>query len=383
VKTLIVGLTTRSIAESAVHSGYEVIALDAFADLDQQAMCECYGLSRDFQMPFGANALFTCSRGMAFDAVVYIANLENHPEVVRRFARRHRVLGNSPEVLARVRHWSTLFASLARAGYKTPQTIYDGEDRQADAGRVWLRKPVLSGGGHGISIYKNGQPAKRGFMLQEYIPGLPCSASFVANGREAVVIGLTEQLIGLPAFGACGFRYCGNLLPIAAARDSSIDEQIVNQAQHIATLLTREFMLVGVNGFDFILTGSQVCVTEVNPRYSASMELIERAYGLSIFDLHVRAVTREELPDFSLARIAREGSRRFFGKAILFAEKDALAPEIARWQERGIRDVPHPGENLMKGKPVCTLLAHGPDRDSCFARLVNKAEAIIGEIYAD
>lgn len=383
MRTLIVGLTTRSIAESAVHSGYQVIALDAFADLDQQTFCECYSLPRDFQTPFGANELFTCSRGKGFDAFVYTANLENHPEVVRRFARRHRVLGNSPEVLSRVRHWPTLFASLARAGYKTPETIYHDEGRQAGAGQVWLRKPVRSGGGHGISIYRNGLPANGDFMLQEYIPGIPCSASFVANGREAVLIGLTEQLIGRPEFGADGFRYCGNLLPIGAARESSAEWEILNQAQCIATLLTREFKLVGVNGFDFILTDGQVCLTEVNPRYSASMELIERAFGLSIFDLHVRAVTRKELPDFSLARAAQEASRCFFGKAILFAGENAFAPEIARWQERGIRDVPHPGENLFKGKPVCTLLADGPDRDTCFAQLVDKADALIGEIYAE
>lgn len=383
MKTLIVGLTTRSIAESAVRSGYEVIALDAFADVDQQALCECYSLRRDFETPFGADELFMCSDGIEADALVYTANLENHPEVVRRFARRHRLLGNSPEALAIVRHWPTLFASLARAGYRTPETIYHGESRQADAGRVWLRKPLLSGGGHGITIYQNGVPAGDSFMLQEYIPGLPCSAAFVANGREAVVIGLTEQLIGQPQFGAHGFRYCGNLLPIGAVRDSSAEWEILKQAQGIASLLTREFKLVGVNGFDFILAGNQVCLTEVNPRYSASMELIEKAYELSIFDLHVRAVTGKELPDFSLARNAHVASRRYFGKAILFARKDAVAPEIARWRERGIRDVPHPGESLSKGKPVCTLLADGPDRDTCFARLVSKEEALIGEIYAE
>src|SRR2546422_10205992 len=31
---------------------------------------------------------------------------------------------------------------------------------------------------------------------------------------------------------------------------------------------------------------------EVNPRYTAAMELVERAYGLSLFDLHVRACRR-------------------------------------------------------------------------------------------
>lgn len=388
MRTLLVGLSTRSIAESAVRSGYEVIALDAFGDLDQQAVCRAYALSRDFHVPFGAAALFTCSRALSFDAIVYTSNLENYPEVVQRFARHHRLLGNSSAVLSGVRHWPTLFASLAAAGFKTPLTYFPDDApraktrRNSPPDRIWLQKPLRGGGGHGIRIHHNGRPAGSHFMLQEYIPGLPCSASFVANGREAVVIGLTEQLIGLPAFGASDFRYCGNILPIEAARDPLIAGELVQQAQSIATHLTHAFKLVGLNGFDFILSGNQIVLTEVNPRYSASMELIECAYGLPLFDLHVRAAATQTLPDFNPLQLIPSQNARFFGKAILFAGKDAIAPEIARWQQRGIRDVPHPGEKLSKGKPVCTLLAHGPDRQSCFARLVNMAQTITGEIYA-
>ncbi len=41
-------------------------------------------------------------------------------------------------------------------------------------------------------------------MLQEYIPGKACSASFVANGQDCVVLGITEQLIGMHPFGSAG-----------------------------------------------------------------------------------------------------------------------------------------------------------------------------------
>ncbi len=380
MKTLIVGLSTRAIAESAVRAGYQVVALDVFGDLDLEALCECYSLRRDFHVSFSASGLFNASRQLAFEAVAYISNLENHPEVVQRFARRHQVLGNPPEVLTRVRHWPALFAVLAQAGFRVPETIYDGNGRYADPARTWLRKPVRSGGGHGITFWRNSPSAGRGFMLQEYVPGPSCSASFVANGHECVVIGLTEQFIGLSQFGARGFHYCGNLLPLHAAGDPVTGQAILDQVGRIAALVTREFGLAGVNGMDFVLANGQACLTEVNPRYSASMELVERAYGLSVFDLHVRAVLQGELPEFDLATRLAKGP--FHAKVILYAEKDAVAPDTQSWLGRGIRDVPHPGESLARAGPVCTILACEPTRDTCLASLVAQAETLKGEIYA-
>lgn len=382
MKILLVGVSTRSLAESAVRSGYETAAIDAFGDYDLKALCESYSLRRDFQIPFSASGLFTASRKLSFDAVVYTSNLENHPEVVQRFARRGMVLGNTAQVLSSVRTWSSLYDSLNRSGFRVPETIYHDNGRQANPERQWLRKPVHSGGGHGIMFAPNARSARRGYLLQEYIPGLSCSASFVANQREAVVIGLTEQLVGLPEFGADGFRYCGNILPLETVRNRQNGASLLEQVQRIASLITREFGLVGVNGFDFILADGQVCLTEVNPRYSASMELIERAYDLSIFDLHVQAVMQGRLPEFDLDQRMRQIEKRSYGKAILYAEKDSLATDTRDWVQSELRDVPYPGESLEEGKPVCTILAAGESRADCLTRLIHRAKAIKGEIYA-
>ena len=381
MKILLVGVSTRSLAESAVRGGYEIAAIDAFGDYDLKAICESYSLRRDFQTPFSASALFAASSQLSFEAVAYTSNLENHPEVVQRFAHCSKVFGNTAQVLRKVRNWSTLSDVLKRSGFEVPETIYHGNGRQANQRRQWLRKPVHSGGGHGITFTPDLRPA-RGYLLQEYIPGISCSASFVANRREAVVIGLTEQLVGRTEFGANGFRYCGNILPLETAFVLEDDADILEQVQRIASLMTREFELIGVNGFDFILADGQVYLTEVNPRYSASMELIEKAYGLSIFDLHVQAVTQGRLPEFDLELRMHQVEQCSFGKAILYAEKDGQAPDTQDWVQSGIHDVPFPDEELTAGKPVCTLLAAGESRDDCFTRLVNRAKEIKGEIYA-
>ena len=57
----------------------------------------------------------------------------------------------------------------------------------------------------------------------------------------------------------------------------------------IAGAVTEAFGLVGLNGIDFVLREGEPYVLEINPRYSASMELIERGGRLSVFEAHVAA----------------------------------------------------------------------------------------------
>jgi uncharacterized protein len=382
MKILLIGVSVRGLAESAVNSGYSVVALDAFADLDLQDLCESYALVRDFGIPYSAAGLYKASRRLQFDAIAYTSNLENYPEVVQRFARHHELLGNSPDTLRRVRDWPFLYRLLHEAGFATPQTIFHANGRRATPERSWLHKPIRSGGGHRVTFAQAGASPKRGFILQEFIPGQSGSASFVADGQHAVVLGLSEQLVGVPEFGSQGFHYCGNLAPLAAVEYSQSSPAILDQVQQIASLLTATFGLVGVNGFDFILKDGLVFLTEVNPRYSASMELIEKLYSLPVFDLHVRAVIQKTLPEISPAANKQTSPPRFYAKAILFAEKELRLPDTQRWQQIGIRDIPHAGEKILSGKPVCTLFAEGSTPEACFSRLSASAKTIKGEIYA-
>ncbi len=380
MRILIIGISTRGMAASAKAAGYDLATIDYFGDYDQKSWCENLSLKRDLNLPFGPAQLFEASRSLKFEAVAYTSNLENHPEVIKRFedasAEKHsRLLGNSAEVLSRVRHWPTLFSFLQSQGVRVPETLYDGQRPPPNDQRRWLRKPIHSGGGHDISYWEKDRPGGAMFILQEHISGISASASFVSNGKECVVLGLTRQIIGQSEFGARGFRYCGNLLPLTVEQNA-----VLAQIRDITTRLTREFKLVGVNGLDFVLKDGRVFPTEVNPRYSASMELIERAYGLCIFDLHVRSIQQGALPDFDLA--AQSADNGFYGRAVLYAEQDGIAPDTRGWPARDIRDVPFPGEALSTGDPVCTVLASGRTQTECFAGLVAQADAIKGEIYA-
>ncbi|HEY67668.1 MAG TPA: ATP-grasp domain-containing protein [Thermoflexia bacterium] len=375
---LVVGLSTRAIAESAVRGGHRVVTVDFFGDRDQRALVENYALLRDFALPFSVEGLLLVSRHLDFGAVVYISNLENHPEVVEALARGRVLLGNAPAVLRRVRDWRTLRAFCREESLLCPTTLLSGEEPEADPTVRWLRKPVRSGGGHGIRPW-TGKPLDEAHILQAYVEGRPASAAFVADGQRCVVIGLTEQLIGRRELGARGFTWCGNILPLALPPDEGA--ALLKDVERMAARLTRRFDLRGVNGMDLVVAKGpkgRLCpfLVEINPRYTASMELVEWAYGLNVFSLHLEAMAGR-LPDFSLAQHLLGP---YFGKGIVYARQTVIVPETEGWVERGRRDVPFPGERIEAGHPVCTVLAEGETRERCWNHLLAGVEAVRREI---
>jgi len=234
-------------------------------------------------------------------------------------------------------------------------------------------KPRASGGGHHVRRWHRGERVPRGCYLQEFIEGTPGSVVFVAAGRRAVPLGVSRQLIGEGPFGASGFRYCGNILVPAGA-----DDTVVDRACAMAAAVCEEFSLVGVNGIDFVAKGDVPHAIEVNPRWCASMELVERAFGLSVFGAHAAACRDGALPDFDLVRARRAEA---VGKAVVFARHDVTVGDTRAWlADAGVRDVPRPGARIRAGRPVCTVFAAGRDATECHALLVRHANRIYARL---
>lgn len=367
---LIVGVSVRGLVESAVGSrlGHRIIAVDYFGDFDLRQLCENRSLKRDLGLPYDVQHLIRACQDLSFDAIVYVANLENHPSAVEALRRGKPVLGNSGSTLLSVRDPERLFSFLSRSGIPAPAISLSSEAPYLGPGVSWLRKPVRSGGGHGIAVHNSGAGLEPGFFLQEYLDGLPCAAVFAADGQESCLLGISEQLVGEKALGASGFRYCGSIL--GSARAESIE--LVDRVGRVVRAITREFHLVGVNGMDFILKGEAVYPLEINPRYTASMELVERAHGINIFGSHL-AACRGRLPAFDLGAHFGSGC---FGKAVIFAQKDLVFRDPQWWFGRGARDLPFEGERIGRGKPVCTVFSRGRTRADCYDALVHTAAEI-------
>lgn len=370
MRVLIVGVSTRAAAESAAKAGFEVTALDGYADLDQHPSVRALSLSRDFGLPVSAEAIVSAARQLSSEAVVYLSNLENHPRAVDALSTGRSLWGNDSAVLRRVRDPNALASAFAERGLRAPRVLSSQPDAHG-IGTRWLIKPRVSGGGHGVRIWSAGEPVTRDHYLQEFIEGVPGSVVFVAAGGAGVALGISRQLIGERVFGVSGFRYCGNILSFSA--------EMVDRATALVQALTEAFPLAGVGSIDFIATDAGLYPVEVNPRWTASMELVERALGISVFGMHADACARAELPSFD--RASWLPAARVHGKAILFAREDVTVGDTSGWlADSSVRDVPHAGEPIVAGQPICTVLAVGSDDADCHAKLVERAERIYGEL---
>jgi predicted ATP-grasp superfamily ATP-dependent carboligase len=380
-RILIAGASTRAAAESAAKAGFEVTAIDAFGDLDQHPAVRSVLLPHD--VGFTAHAAALASHEIECDAVAYLSPFDNHPRAVASLAagpstslRASRVLwGNPPDVLRRVRDPFLLAGVLRRQGFSTPITRID----VTSEAKEWLLKPYRSGGGQAIRLWSDGTRVPESHYAQEKVDGIPASIVFAAAQGRAVPLGVSYQLIGDEACGASGYRYCGNVL--APADDPILNEPVSNSAADLARRAAAEFSLVGLNGIDLIIRDGTPYAVEVNPRWSSSMELVERAYGVSMFGIHAAACVNGVLPAFDLME-ARRGSGAA-GKAIAFARDALTAGATTRWlDDETVRDIPKPGERIAAGQPVCTVFDEAANVERCLAGLRQRAQSILSAIVA-
>jgi len=156
---------------------------------------------------------------------------------------------------------------------------------------------------------------------------------------------------------------------------------VVRAACELSAAIADAFGLIGANGVDFIACDGMAYPIEVNPRWCGSMELVERAYGVSIFEAHAEACAAGRLPRFDLAQ-ARHGTGAV-GKAIVFAREDVTIGDTDAWlTDDTVHDVPHAAERIAAGRPVCTVYAGGADAAACYAALVARAERVYAELAA-
>jgi uncharacterized protein len=313
-RLLIAGVSVRAYAQSAVAAGHEVIAVDAYGDLDLRAIAETIVVPA----PYSAMAAARAARGVRCDAVAYTSNFENHPAALAALVAGRTLIGNDPSVVARVR------APGALPGSPPVRTT-------PPAGGEWMLKPLASGGGHGVRVWRVGERVPRGWFLQARVGGVPGSVLFA----DGVVMGATRQLIGDPAFGGTGFKYCGNIL-IDAGPDGAVEGVVP----------------AGLSGYYGIDVVGSVPI-EINPRYTAAMELVERRQRMSI------------------------GAVRTVGKAVVYARRSVTVGDTRDWLgDDSVADIPMPNTRVPAGRPICTVFASGCDADECYARLVSRASLL-------
>ena len=380
---LILGGSTRAAAASAVRAGFQPICADRFGDQDLHRLATVLPVC---DYPRG---LLAGVKSLPPTPWLYVGAIENEPELIEAISRRHPLLGNSPEVLQRVRDPFWLERTLQTYELPALRSVPENEFPSSQDG--WLIKPVKSGGGVGIRLW-NGvhRESEHGVYFQEQRAGRSISALFIASSSGVRNVGVCEQLIGQSVGAPMEFGYAGSIGPI------DVSSVTLEQIQRIGTVLANEAGLRGLFGCDFILADDVPWLTEVNPRYTASVEVLECATNWPLLKWHVTACHGEEFDGNPLLdndepqSITPTTQRTFVGKRIVFATTDAVAPDLenlmaddtdnAVWrtadQEPVFADIPSPNSPLLAGWPICTVFVRAASMTACRGLLELRANAV-------
>ncbi|QVL30872.1 ATP-grasp domain-containing protein [Telmatocola sphagniphila] len=351
---IVIGASARAAAQSARRVGREVFAIDLFGDTDLQRIATTRVLSFE-EYP---NGFLDALNSFPKAPLIYTGGLENHPDVVDRLALQRPLYGNAGESLRIVR--DPFFLSRILRKYNLP-ALELAETAQPGK-RNWLKKPKGKSAGMGIHQVAGTEIAAHpDYYFQEFCPGEPHSAIFLAHPRETRLLALNRQLIGTSWLGASGFLYAGNIGPLP------VNEELKRQLQAMGDAVAHECGLRGLFGIDFLLHQEQAYLVEVNPRYTAAVELYERVTDYPLL--------RDHLACFEKGQISAElaNGKMVEGKAILYARVDFPFPH-GRELDASWADLPRAGQPQKAGWPVCMRFASGADAAEVLKKLQQRAE---------
>lgn len=264
---------------------------------------------------------------------VYGGGFEDRPQLLAELAATFKILGNPPDVVARVKDPQAL-ADLCRAcAIPHPEIRFDPPPDPEH----WLLKHA--GGGGGLHVAPIGaRPAEAGDYYQRRIEGRSISALLLANGMDAHILGLSAQWTAPTSDKP--FRYGGAVQP--AELDTAMDEQIRFAAHKIAIAAG----LVGLNSVDFLVNAAGFHLLEINPRPGATLDIFA---DRRLFAAHVAACAGD-LPTPPLDSPPPRAT------AIFYTPLDVTPMPHLDWPHWCL-DRQQPGTCLHKGDPVCTVAA--------------------------
>jgi predicted ATP-grasp superfamily ATP-dependent carboligase len=392
----IVGASVRAAVASARAASFDTWCADRFGDVDLQVFGPSM-LVGDY--PRGLiGALHDAPRAHW----LYTGALENHSALVEELAAMRPLLGNRGDSLRRARDPVYWTSALADSNLPRARVAVSAETVPRDS--EWLVKPLHSAGGTGVRPFRAKSPADvhahddRPRFYQQFISGVPLSAVYVATDGEVVLLGVTKQLLGRSCQEALNgttemdrrprtdFHYAGSIGPLV------LSDRLFQQAVKIGGVLAAACDLVGLLGVDLVLAEDNLWTVEINPRYTASIEVLERASALRTvgrrtsrllcIQAHVDACMRGILPQ----PIGQSGEI-CTGKLIVYAERETLFGDAAaRFVAQrnlapgppSVADIPAAGSTFAPGQPILTLLAD----DTSEAAVVEKLRKAATQISA-
>lgn len=364
---LLAGASVRALAHSCLRAGLTPWCMDCFADHDLLNRCNTICIHEGYPESI-LKALDLSPQG----PLMFTGGLENHPRLLDNIQRIRPIAGIHGQSLQNLRHVPEWSSHLLSRGLRVPGYLEMAPDTGPDV--RWLAKPYRGSGGRGIFRTQDSPPP--GFFLQEFIPGQSRSASFCFHEHRWEFLGATLQIPPQPWLHSTGFQYSGNIGPI------ELKNQERQDLESIAESLAEFARPCGLLNLDYILSDDHAIPLEINPRYSASMELLELALGRSLIDEHLQGTGWGHLCHTLKQPPSRPGG--VLGKAIYYARESFRFPDhlpefkdsADLWAVPEFADIPASGQSISPGQPVLSLFAQGTSPDAVLSKLKEQSQKV-------
>lgn len=395
---IVLSYSARAYVQALVQAGYHAIALDAFADSDTQQLA-----SMTIKLPYNKNGFdadvvrHTLQNLLANPAqyedpaknnsplniqgLLYGSGVEAQPDLLLSISSILPLIGNAPEVVARVKSYE-FFQDLHALNIAHPQTSLIPLTQDGDA-RVLIKQCNGSGGTH-IHYAGPDTPLSDYEYYQREIVGDCFGMLFVADAQGCECIGIHQQW---PAqLPHCPMAASTMLGPVSIA--TSIQAQIL----HMAETLTQHYQLRGLNSLDVIVSEGRVFCLELNPRLSASMDLYQTLPAL--MDLHLIAcqakpaeqIVNQKNDSESIAADvsgAKENDQSLAirAKKIIYAERDMYLANLSSLKNNEhlvpdwISDIPNTA-TIAQYQPICSLSAEADSAEQVMNLLEQRVQSL-------
>ncbi|MDH3526799.1 MAG: ATP-grasp domain-containing protein [Gammaproteobacteria bacterium] len=340
---LIGALSGRALASSAYTASMPVVVLDVFGDMDMRVCASDWGRVGNAQGGIDRAVLLEAAERLCppdrCGGLVYGAGFESCPDVLAELAENRDLLGNDPRVLDTMGSPERFFSMLEQLGIPYPAISY----RRPENTRGWLAKRAgASGGGH---IRTPQQIANEcGYYFQRKMQGRIMSVLFLANGREASIVGISEQW-NAAVLKEHPYSYGG------AVSDQEVSPRVRADLRYAINACVEKVGLRGLNSMDLVLDGEEFQVLEINARPTATAELYESESAESLFKLHIKAC-RGKVPH------DRNPTSRRYAHLMVYAEQGLKVPRGFRWPN-WCSDRPPAETRIDAGEPICSVHASG------------------------
>ncbi|HWQ62786.1 MAG TPA: ATP-grasp domain-containing protein [Methanospirillum sp.] len=346
-RILVAGFSTRHVVSSAVRAGLEVCAIDNFCDQDLRRLVFAY--KRFEELADLPDLIRSFCSEQKVDAVITTSGAEDLQDLPVP------ILGTDPGTAAKFLDKALTQQFFEENGFPVPARALPGVFPA-------MLKPCRGSGGWRNALVTNEMDIRsweslfpdEPYLLQELVPGIPASVCCVADGRRAKAIAANLQI--LRGSDEARYGFCGSVTPLC----HPLAEQMCIMAEKIASASG----CCGVLGIDFLITDTKITAIEVNPRFVATLDTIERANGCNLVKMHIDAC-HGVLPD-TIPKVKQTSIRK-----ILFAPHDltirtelsGLIPDVA--------DIPVPPASFEKGDAVISVFGEGQDEASARRTLDN------------